>query len=105
MSRDDAWLMASPPRGDRLAADTRWHVHHNRAVIAFRRDRVGATNDLTRHERAILGLAEGIDQYVELQQLTAPPPQPAASLRRRTSSSSVVAAQSSADTISSPSRP
>ena len=48
---------------------------------------------------------EGIDQYVELQQLTAPPPQPAASLRRRTSSSSVLAAQSSADTISSPSRP
>ena len=32
---------------------------------------------------------EGIDEYVELQQLTAPLPQPAASLRRRTSSSSV----------------
>ena len=48
---------------------------------------------------------EGIDEYVELQQLTAPRPQPAASLRRRTSSSSVRAAQSSAATISSPSRP
>ena len=48
---------------------------------------------------------EGIDEYVELQQLTAPRPQPAASLRRRTSSSSVLAAQSSAATISSPSRP
>ena len=32
---------------------------------------------------------EGIDEYVELQQLTALWPQPAASLRRRTSSSSV----------------
>jgi hypothetical protein len=48
---------------------------------------------------------EGIDEYVELQQVTAPLPQPAASLRRRTSSSSVLAAQSSVDTISSPSRP
>ena len=48
---------------------------------------------------------EGIDGYVELQQLTAPPRQPAAALRRRTSSSSVLAAQSSADKISSPSRP
>ncbi len=48
---------------------------------------------------------EGIDEYVELQQLTAPCPQPAASLRRWTSSSSVRAAQSSAETISSPSRP
>jgi aldehyde dehydrogenase (NAD+) len=48
---------------------------------------------------------EGIDEYVELQQVTAPRPQPAASLRRRTSSSSVLAAQSSVDTISSPSRP
>jgi betaine-aldehyde dehydrogenase len=48
---------------------------------------------------------EGIDEYVELQQVTAPRPQAAASLRRRTSSSSVHAAQSSVDTISSPSRP
>jgi aldehyde dehydrogenase (NAD+) len=48
---------------------------------------------------------EGIDEYVELQQLTAPATQPAASLRRRTSAISVLAAQSNADTISSPSRP
>ncbi len=48
---------------------------------------------------------EGIDEYVELQQLTAPRPQPAASPRRRTSSSSVLAAQSSVDKISSPARP
>ena len=48
---------------------------------------------------------EGIDEYVELQQVTAPRTQPAASLRRRTSSSSVLAAQSSVGRISSPSRP
>jgi (Z)-2-((N-methylformamido)methylene)-5-hydroxybutyrolactone dehydrogenase len=48
---------------------------------------------------------EGIDEYVELQQLTAPATQPAASLRRRTSSIRVLAAQSSADMISSPARP
>jgi aldehyde dehydrogenase (NAD+) len=48
---------------------------------------------------------EGIDEYVELQQVTAARSQPAASLRRRTSSSSVLAAQSSVDRISSPSRP
>ena len=67
------------------------HARHRRAVRRLQASGLGREYGL-----------EGIDEYVELQQVTAPRPQPAASLRRRTSSSSVLAAQSSAATISSP---
>lgn len=60
-------LDAAPPTDWATRAMTvDWAARHNRAVEAFLAERAGARggHSLTRHERAILSLADGIDQYV-----------------------------------------
>lgn len=43
---------------------TDWVRRHNQAIHAFIRRGVGATNDLTRPERAVLGIIEGVETFV-----------------------------------------
>lgn len=45
-------------------ADIHWRTQHNRAVIAYTKDRMGAINDLRRCERAILSLIAGLEQWI-----------------------------------------
>lgn len=56
-SIDSLMAPASRDRG------TGWVRQHNRAVDAFVRERIGATAELKRSERAILSLIAGLDQW------------------------------------------
>jgi hypothetical protein len=55
-------LMVEPTgEGTPSKAEVQHNTNHNRAVIAYHRSMVGATSDLRPNERAILGLAQGIE--------------------------------------------
>lgn len=64
--RPSEWLRAKPYPGDRDLGLIDWAGRHNRAVEAYLAEQSGCrgAHSLTRHERAILSLADGIDQYV-----------------------------------------
>lgn len=67
MALDDTWMMAVPTETDRdMARDARitaWWTDHNRAVIGYRKSRVGVVGEVRRTEYGILSLAEGIEQF------------------------------------------